>query len=434
MANAAQAALVDRVAPRRVLVFGSVPPGGRDLDVLARDADVPALERAIAEQGFEGRDGEWVRFAGCTVEALDVVAASGWALPSGEVERLFEHAITLGGFRNLARPSPADELLVLARRLGRRPAALAARHRARIDAALAADPSAWGTARARASAWKARHALDGLACAHRSGGPVPRRMALAARREAHPGPSLAAARSVMPSLSASGAIVAVSGMDGSGKSTQAEALAATLRELGHDVVVEWSRITYDANLQLIARPVKLALAVATRLRGRAPRPPADDPSTRLPRTPEDAAARALRARYPLLNQVWAAVVATVHAGGQRRTLRRHMRHGRVVVRDRYVLDSAVALRQHYGHRYGVGLAIGLLRWISPPSVAGFWLDVPAEVAYARKPEQFPLERLAARRPLYEAELERLGAIRLDGTRPLTELCEEIARETWRRLP
>jgi len=433
MANAVQAELVDRIATRRVLVFGSAPPAGRDLDLLVRDPDVPALERALAAEGFAGRDGEWVRFSGCAVAALDVVGASSWKLSTREVERLFEEAITLEGFGNLARPSPADQLLILARRFGTRAAALAARHRARIDAAIAADPAAWDTAKGRAPAWGARLALEALAHAHHSGSAVPRRMALAAHGEAHRGLALAAARAVLPSRSRGGAIVAVSGMDGSGKSTQAEALAATLRELGHDAVVEWSRITYDANLQLIARPVKLALAAATRLRGRAPAPPADDPSTRPPRTAEDAAARALRARYPLLNQGWAAVVAAVHAWDQRRTLKRHLRDGRIVVRDRYVLDSAVALRQHYGHRHGVGLAIALVKWISPPVVAAFWLDVPAEVAYARKPEQFPVESLAARRPLYEAELERLGAIRLDGTRPLEQLCEEIARTTWRAL-
>ena len=423
MSNAAQADLVDRASARRVLVFGSVPPGGRDLDVLARDEDVPALAVALADAGFESKDGEWARFTGCTVQALDVVPASEWGLPVPEVARLFEQGITLEGFRHLARPSPADELLILARRLGARGAPLSARHRARIDSALAADPSAWTTAGTRATAWGARHALAALARAHRGEGPAPRR-----------GFSLGTAKSVLSSRRSRGAIVALSGMDGSGKSTQAEALAGTLRDLGHDTVVEWSRITYDSGLRVIARPVKLALAAVTRLRGRALAPPPDDPSTRPPGTPEDAAARALRARYPLLNRAWAAVVATVHAWGQRRTLAAHLRHGRVVVRDRYVLDSAVQLRQLYGHRHGVDFAIRLVHRISPPAVACFWLDVPAEVAYGRKPEQFPVERLAARRPLYEAELERLGATRLDGTRPVDELCEEIARETWRRLP
>ncbi len=440
MANAREADLVDGVLGRRAIVFGSLPPDGRDLDLIVRDEDVAPLAAALADAGFRSKDGEWVRFSDCGVGAVEIAPASSWRLPGSEIERLFADALPLEGRRHLARLAPPDDLIVLARRLGGRARAISPRHRARIAAALAARPSAWSDAQRARRRLGCPEVPVRAARRLRDGHSPPLGVRWAVRRETlrargH-GPARAAAgalRSVLRSRPPHGVIVAISGLDGAGKSTQAEALAATLGELGHDAAIEWSRITYDYGLRVVARPVKLALGAVVALRGRVPAVPEDDPSTRPPRAPDEAAARALRARFPLLNQAWAAVVAGIHAWGLRRTLRPHLRQGRVVVRDRYVLDSAVQLRQIYGHRQGVGFATWLVRRIAPPALVGFWLDVPGEVAYRRKPEQFTVERLAARQPLYEAELDTLGVIRIDGTRPREEICAEIAWETWRRL-
>ena len=440
MGSASQAELVDGCVDRRLIVFGSVPPEGRDLDLLVPDASVQQLAATLSAAGFRSNQETWVRFAGCGVEAIDVVAASSWRLPAVEQERLFADAVPLGGRRHLARPGPAHELLILARRLGADPVPIAPRHRARIEAALEARPDAWEQAGARTRVWSARHGLAALRRAYETATPAPAATRMRARHEALRAAGHGAARANAATLRGAllpnkrrGTIVAISGLDGSGKTTQADALAATLRELHHDAGVQWSRITYDQSLQVIARPVKLALGRLPGSHGRAPPPLPGDPAPGPPRGPEDAAARALRARHPTLNQVWVGIVAGVHVWSLRRSLMGHLRRGRVVVRDRYVLDSAVELRQLYGARRGVGFAIGLVRRLSPPALVCFWLDVPAEVAYARKPEQFTADRLAARRTLYEAELEPVGAIRIDGTRPREEICAVIASETWRRL-
>lgn len=441
MGSGAQTDLVDGAMERRVIVFGSLPPDGRDLDLLVRDPDVPRLFAALTDAGFRRKGDAWARFSGCGVDAVDVVPASSWQLPEVETERLFAEAVSLEGRRHLTRLAPADELIVLARRLAGRSNALNPRYRARIASALTARPSAWEEAAARAPLWRADAALAALRRAYETGMSPPLSVRLAAGKEARRAhghgrarAAAGAARSALIPHRPQGVIVAISGLDGAGKSTQAEALAATLDQLGHDAAVEWSRITYDTSLETVARPVKLAIARVINRRGLVPKVPADDPSAYAPRGPEEAAARALRARFPALNQAWAAVVVGAHALNLRRALRPHLREGRVVVRDRYVLDSAVELRQGYGHRRDVGFATWLIPRIVPPALVGFWLDVPAEVAYKRKPDLFTVERLAARQQLYEAERGSLGAIRIDGTRSQEDICAEIAWETWRRLP
>ncbi len=441
MTSGAQAKLVDGLLSGRALVFGSLPPDGRDLDLLVADDAVERLGEGLAAAGFVAKGEEWARFRDCAVESLDVVGVSNWRLPANETARLFADASPLAGHEHLARLSPADELLVLARRLGGGRKAPAGKHRARIAAALDRDPGAWDVAAGRARTWRARRRLAWLQRAYEWGAAptgLTRRMARyeSARGagRAVPRALLYALRSSRPRRGPSGAVISIAGLDGAGKSTQAEALADILAQLGYPSGVQWSRITYDHSLRKVARPLKLALGAVVRVTRRVPEVPPDDPSTRPPRAPDDAAARALRSRVPVLNRLWAAVVAGIHAWGLRRALRLRLRAGDVVVRDRYLLDSTVQLRQLYGHRGEVGLAVALLRWIAPPELIGFWLDVPGEVAYSRKPEQFSVERLSARRRLYEEALPGGHTIRIDGTRPPEEICAEIARMTWLALP
>ena len=49
---------IDRLVGAPVLVFGSPPPGGRDLDLLARPDEERVLAEWLAGQGFLERGGE----------------------------------------------------------------------------------------------------------------------------------------------------------------------------------------------------------------------------------------------------------------------------------------------------------------------------------------------------------------------------------------
>src|SRR3569833_3987559 len=109
-------ALLDRTAPGRVVVYGSLPPDARDLDLLVRDRDAAALEQALRDAGFTGRGGVWARFAGGETTAVDLTRASERGLPASEVAALFDEAIVLEGCERVARPSPQHAVLLLERR------------------------------------------------------------------------------------------------------------------------------------------------------------------------------------------------------------------------------------------------------------------------------------------------------------------------------
>src|SRR5205085_7646797 len=115
----------------------------------------------------------------------------------------------------------------------------------------------------RASTRGARKALDALARAHATGAPIPVAIRADAIREELATAGAAAARlRAWRSVTArprTGPVVSFSGLDGSGKSSQAQALRDALLQLGYDVAVKWTRISYNPSLDVIAAPVKRVL-------------------------------------------------------------------------------------------------------------------------------------------------------------------------------
>jgi thymidylate kinase len=412
--------LVDSLVSNRLLVLGSLPPEGRDLDLLVPSATEPKLCTALGANGFSVHGGEWVRFRGCSVDAIDVVPADSLELEEPERRALFAEALPLDGLANLARPAPHFLLLLLARRYrgGARPP-LEAKRRRRIERALSEDPDAWERARERATAWHGRAALDALEAAYRAGPtgalaeePTGARRRLGAFRRAP--------------------MIAFSGLDGSGKTSQVEALEETLRRLGFDVAVEWTRLEWttlwegSSVLDRVSAPFKRVLRLLTGS-------PVDAARTAAyGQQPEDAAAK-LRQRSPLITHVWVLVVAAVHAAAQRRAVLPALREGKVVICDRYTLDAAVHLRERYGPSRRFRYQRRLLEWLSPRPIRSYLVDAPAPVALARKPEHFDLDALTRQATLYREMAAQLGVRRVDGTRAREDLCTELAYDVWSAL-
>jgi len=110
----------------------------------------------------------------------------------------------------------------------------------------------------------------------------------------------------------------------------------------------------------------------------------------------------------------------------------HLLRGRVVVCDRYTMDSWVALLYKFGEDREYPVQLAILRALSPVPRRAYFLDVPGEVASARKSDFGP-EQNARRAELYRARFPRLGVHRLDGTQPRDVLCAQVAAEVWESL-
>jgi thymidylate kinase len=419
------ARLVDDLLAERAVVFGSLPPAGRDLDLLVRPAAAAALQEGLSRMGFEEHGGRWTRFRACSVDVVDVVEVETLRLGQPETDTLFAQAHPIDatdGLRHLMRPAPHHALLLLADRLIR-DGRFDGPRRARVDAALHEDPGAWGTAADRAADWGSDRALALLRSA-REGAPPTRRarvqgLAQRLRRLGVPLPLGHAVRAVS-ARPPRGHTIALSGVDGAGKSLQCEALADTLGVLGLDAVVEWTRIGSHPALDSMAMPVKRLLS----RRGWSPGGSAPAPSS-------DTRGAAMRQRSPLIDFIWITVVALANVASHRRATRRR-RRGAVVVCDRYVLDSLAALAWEYGGGTRLRAQRWLLRAFSPTPVRAYFLDVPPETAHARKGDFTPAE-LQRHVAAYRSEAAALGIRRLDGELPAQELCRTIAADVWRAI-
>jgi thymidylate kinase len=443
--------LVDAALADRVLIYGSLPPEGRDLDLLAREPEERAIGKILTESGFARRGNEWARFASCSAEIVELTTAESWDLPSDELEVLFSEGLRLDGLRNLVRPSPHHTLLILARRVSCADGVLDRKLRSRLGQALVENPDAWASAWERADSWSARAALDALKVAWLTGARIPPPRRAAARRERHrtrersrgrTRERLVATASRLPRPRL-GWVVAFSGLDGAGKSSQATGLHETLVRLGYDAIIVRTRITWDDALWPIAEPIKRVLtpplALLASLRdaragcGRQSRYEREDRSATIRGTNENATQQdpvtRVREASSLLTELWMLMITLANASLQWKLMRRQLLHGGVVICDRYTLDSIVELRYSYGTERPFHIARRALARLYPRPLRAYFLDVSPETALERKGE-WGIQWLAEHRNLYLQECGRLGVRVLDGERPEADICAEVAREVW----
>jgi thymidylate kinase len=225
-------------------------------------------------------------------------------------------------------------------------------------------------------------------------------------------------------------VIALSGLDGAGKSTQARHLAAALEALGHDVVIIWTPLASNAGLRALAAPVRLALRALRRagLGGDVAHRSAEGGS--LVAVPD--AGDGGRAQT-VVTHAWSTLVALANAASQGRRAAPHLARGRIVIFDRYVLDSFVHLRYLYGREHSYRVQEALVRLLSPRALRSFFLDAEPTTVAARKPLQYDLAQLELQAQLYREQSARIGVRRVDGERPLEDVCREVARDVWLAL-
>lgn len=419
---------IEEITPGIVLVTGALPPEGRDIDLLVDSASEQVIARHLADAGWLQRGHQWVSFEGRDVTVLDLVPARAWDLPTHQLDGLFSSAEPMSGFSNLREPAPPHFLLHTARRVGEGKAKLNEKRRRRIEQALERDPQAWEKAEAASTAWGATIALDALRRSFDEAAPPTRSTKIKARaeRKKTSGSRLAKARVLVEQSTKRrrGFVIALSGIDGSGKSSQVKEIETILDQLGYDATSVWNRLAVDPTLDRFAGPVKKVVRMFSGA-------PIGEPKEKSQREADPA--RALRRKAPLVTHGWTMVVAGMN-GRSHRKATTATKEGRVVICDRYVLDSSVNLRYLYGIEKRFKVQRWIVRTLSPKPLAAFFLDVSGATAHARKPVKYTPEQLQTYADLYREEWRHEGVVRIDGEAEPEEITAEIMRTLWKSLP
>lgn len=206
-------------------------------------------------------------------------------------------------------------------------------------------------------------------------------------------------------LTGGGMLVCFSGIDGSGKTTQAQMIIDTFSEHGVSATHVWARWR-----PFVSYPLMGILYVLLGWR------------------------RKDYHRSRFVRAIWGYFLFVDQLLFFAREIYPELLRGKVVCIDRYVLDQIVEMR--YDGLYNRRVASLLERFLPTPDVA-FLMDVPPEEAMRRKDDtQEMLDRLridvsaeeylADRRGLYLETVDESRTVVVDTTRPVSETHEKIA--------
>lgn len=211
-----------------------------------------------------------------------------------------------------------------------------------------------------------------------------------------------------PISTARGMLICLTGIDGSGKSTQAEKLVMRLRMAGYPARYVWA----GRKSSFTAPFVRLGKS-----------------HMHAPQRPSTASVE-MNAPYRSymrdMKHLFERRLA--RAAWQRLTLAEHvlqiwkrasipLARGEIVVCDRYLYDTLVSQAVLFGvtlDQFMVEPNDLVLRLVPRPAV-GFWLDVPSDIALSRKADIYDREHLEARQPLYAYLSQKLSLHTLDAT-------------------
>ncbi len=420
------AAAIDGALTGRVLVIGSPPPHGRDLDLLAGPQQCREVSAWCAVAGLLPSRTAWAALAPDGTYVVDLEHAGRLRWGGRDPSALFADAEPLPGYRHLARPSPAAALVVAARGVVGRGGRLRDGARTRVRRALEQDPQAWAAADRLAGPLGLQGAVSALRNAYEEGSDtVPGRAGRLLRWLSGPDPlpvKAALVRAALPRRLRP-AVVSLSGLDGSGKSTQVHRLQESLDRLGVSSARQWagfatSRKLYDACSLLDRRawtPTgRRELRAATR-----------DPFVPAACRTGTVAPRLWVGLAALFNalQLWSFV------------LRPWSPRPQVLLFDRFSPDTAVKLDYFFGLERAMDVRPGraLFRVLAPRPTAGFLLAVPGEVSHARRQEHWGPDELELMARLYRQHAPRFGLRQLDGRQPADDLHRSILRDVWRAL-
>jgi dTMP kinase len=217
---------------------------------------------------------------------------------------------------------------------------------------------------------------------------------------------------------AQGILICLLGIDGSGKSTQAQRLVAQLNAMGYTATYVWGGRRGLLTASLV-RCGKVYLSA-----------PAQPVASSMTTNPEYRAyVRGTQQLFKRggLRDLWRQITLMEHLLEIWWYVARPLAQGRIVVCDRYLYDSLVnqaVLFDSAPVEIYRQLDHPLLSLVPRPAL-GFWLDTPPEVALRRKTDVYDIQQLELRAPLYGRIASVLGFQPLDSTLPAARLGDVI---------
>jgi thymidylate kinase len=200
-------------------------------------------------------------------------------------------------------------------------------------------------------------------------------------------------------------LIAVSGVDGAGKSSLIEDLVRRLADIGVLADVVWFRPGMGmGGLERVVRAAKRVLG---------------QPQTPAMRDVVNAAS--LPSRKGVIGFVWCLLVTVTYLRGVRSQLRTS---SSTIICDRHLLDAIVTLRVFY-QNVNTRLPVLLVRWFLPAAAVTLYLKVPVDVALARKPgDTIGRAAVTAQVLRYEKEARHMALCVLDSTLPFDEVTDK----------
>lgn len=418
--------------PAAAVLWRGESLAGSDVDVVAAPGHDHALTRALRDCGLSPAPQDpgqvlWRQLPGPSV-VVDVLAGHAWPAMYPALAGVVRRAAP--GARGLPVASPGDRVLIHAaealagwplEKTRRKLAAALAEPEARgsLAAIVAEEPELASLAavavagrepswrRALGAAIRSRHARAALR------GRLAARLGIPLR---HPLPQAPGGRASQP-----GELIALSGMDGAGKSTAALGLVEAFEQVGRPAIVHWTRVAGELRvLHVVAQGVRRLLGRSGSLAA-----PEGEPVEATAPAPAPAPAPARRGPERLIDEGWVFVVAVANIRTARRA-ERIRRGGLTVVCDRWLADALVDLRIRYGRRPA---AEWVLRRGYPRADHAVLLEIDDATAARRKPGDQSAANLRAMGERYAELAGALGLARVDARAPSPAVLADLRAVT-----